>query len=107
MTCKRVLTLAILSLVGVPWTTTEASVRLFVGVGVPAYYRPYPYRVIVAPPPIVVTPAPVVYVQPAPAPVYVQPAPVYVRPAPTVAQPIAPPPQNAPTPPPQPVPYRQ
>jgi hypothetical protein len=106
MTRKRILALAILALVGVPWATTEASVRVFVGVGVPAYYRPYPYRVIVAPPPIIVAPAPVVYVQPVPAPVYVQPAPVYVRPAPTVVQPPPPVPNGYQNLPPQPVPYR-
>jgi hypothetical protein len=90
MSIKRVLFLAIVALMAVPWASADAYWRVGVYVGGPAYYHPYPYRVIVAPAPVVVAPAPVYYVQPAPTPVYVQQAPVYVQqpaPVPVTTQP--------------------
>jgi hypothetical protein len=108
MTFKRVLTLAIFVFVAAPWGATEASWRIGVGIGFPRCYRPYPYRVVLAPAPVFIAPAPVVYV-PAAAPVYVQPAPVYVQPAPLPVQsapPCVQPQQNGSGLPPQPVPYR-
>ncbi len=64
MTFKRVMILAALVLLAIPWSNAEAWWRRR------ARRNAYP---------VYVTPAPV-YVQPYP--VYVQPAPVYVRPAP-------------------------
>jgi hypothetical protein len=106
---KRIVWFASLALLAVPWVGAQAGWRIAIGFGGPVYYRPYPYRVYVAPPPVVVA-APV-YVQPAP--VYAQPAPVYVpaSPAPVAAPAtLSGPPPLAPTGyqdlPPQPVPIR-
>jgi hypothetical protein len=87
MSFKRVFALAIV-LLGISWTSAQAGWRIGIGIGWPGYYRPYPYRVYVAPAPVYVAPAPVC-VQPVPA--YVQPAPVYMQSAPAYA------PQSAPT----------
>jgi hypothetical protein len=109
MTCKRLLTLALLALLTVPWAAADAGWRTTVVVGGPVYYRPcypyYPYRVYVGGPPVVVVPGPVY----APAPVYVQPAPVYVQAPPANVQPVPMPTPVTPQPgyqalPPQPVP---
>jgi hypothetical protein len=101
MAVRRIFSVGILLLFSTICSSAYAGVRIGIGIGFPAYYRPY--RVYVAPPPIYVAPAPV-YVQPVPA--YVQPvpayapvAPAYVAPAPTVTQ-------YAPALPPQPVPVR-
>jgi hypothetical protein len=97
MRFKRVFLIATLGLLVMPLATAQAGWRIGIGIGLP-FYRPYPYRVYVAPAPIYIGPP--AYVQPAP--VYVQPAPVYVQPAPTpTALPPAPVPPNLP---PQPVP---
>jgi hypothetical protein len=79
MSFKRIILLAALAVLAMPLASAQAWWRVGIGIGFPVY-RPYPYRVYVAPAPIYVTPA---YVQPAP--VYVQPAPVYVQPTPTPA----------------------
>jgi hypothetical protein len=104
MTLRRVLLLALLALLLVPWNSAQAGWRIGVRIGVPFpfYYRPYTYSVYVAPAPVYYYPPAPVYVQPAP--VYVQPAPVYVQPAPTYVQPAPAAPQQVP--PPQPVPIR-
>jgi hypothetical protein len=78
MTLKRILAVAVFVLLALPWASAEAGWRVGIRIGVPVFYRPYPYAVYVAPGPVYVAPAPV-YVPP---PVYVQPAPVYVQPAP-------------------------
>jgi hypothetical protein len=105
MTFKRVLTVALFVLLAIPWASAEASWRFGILVSGPVfYYRPYPYRVYIAPAPVYVAPAPV-YVQPVP--VYVQPGPVYTQVAPGYVAPAPvqpPPPQYAPSLPPQPVP---
>jgi hypothetical protein len=77
----------LLALALVAVAASEAHARWFVGVriGVPiyagpycyGYYRPYPYGVYVAPPPVIVAPPPVVQAVPA-APV---PVPAYSSPA--------------------------
>jgi hypothetical protein len=90
MNLKRVLTFALLALLGTPLASAQAYWRVGIGIGVPVW-RPH-YRVYVAP-------APVLYV--APAPVYVQPVPVYVQPAPVV-QPVPLPPSTIQAPPVQP-----
>ncbi len=95
MTFKRIFLLATIGLLVMPLAAAQAGWRIGIGIGFP-FYRPYPYRVYVAPAPIYVTPA---YVQPAP--VYVQPAPVYVQPAPA---PTPPPTTVSPNLPPQPIP---
>jgi hypothetical protein len=104
MTIRRLLLLGMLALMAMPCGSALAGGwRIGIGVGYPGYYRPYPYRVYVASP-VYVAPAPgYYYVQPAP--VYVQPPPVYAQPAPAYVQP-PPPPQPAPSLPPQPVPVR-
>jgi hypothetical protein len=87
MTFKRVVLLAFVAFVSVPWASADAWWRGGVWVG-PGYYRPYPYRVyvgptvVVAPVPVVVAPVPppVYVVQPAPQPVYVQQAPIVTQP---------------------------
>jgi PXPV repeat (3 copies) len=105
MTFRRVLTLAALVLIAVPWASAQAGWRIGIGIGLPVY-RPAP-RVYVVPGPYYVQPAPV-YVQPAP--VYVQPAPAYVQPVPVAPAPapVAPPavPQTSQYLPPQPVPIQ-
>jgi hypothetical protein len=107
MTCKRLLTLALLALLALPWAAADAGWRGCVVVGGPVYYRPYPYGVYYGGPAVVV-PAPV-YVQPG-TPVYVQQAPVYVQAPPINVQPVpmptpvAPPPGGYQNLPPQPVP---
>jgi hypothetical protein len=101
MSGKRIVALAALALLSLPWATAHAGV--FIGVGVP-YYRPYCYRpywygprIIIAPPPIAIAPAPVVV---APAPVVVQPAPAVLQTQATL--PSAPTPVGAPLPGPAP-----
>jgi hypothetical protein len=109
MTVKRVVWIASLALLAGSWASAQAGWRIAIGVRAPVYYRPYPYRVYVAPAPVYLA-APV-YVQPAP--VYLQPAPVYapatLAPAPPAAGSTPPPPPASPSfqdLPPQPVPIR-
>ncbi len=108
MTCRRVLSFAVLAILAMPWGTAQAGWRIGIGIGWPGYYRPYPYRVYLAPGPVYVAPAPVyvqpVYVQPAPS--YPQPVPVYVQPAPAAVPPAPATPQNYQNLPPQPVPIK-
>jgi hypothetical protein len=110
LTMKRMMILALVVLLGMSWTTADAYWRGGIYVG-PGWYRPYPYRVyvapvvVVAPPPVVVAPVPqpVYVVQPAPQPVYVPHAPVATQPG---NQPQAPAPSGYQTLPPQPVPVQ-
>lgn len=84
MKLTRLLFLALACAVLVPFAQAEAGWRVGFGFYAPVYVRPYPYRVVVTPPPVYVQPT---YVEPA-APVYVQPAvPVYVQPGPVLVQP--------------------
>jgi hypothetical protein len=117
MLSKRILALAVLTVLAVllPSTTAQAGIGISLGIGVPFHHGPfcgprfYPcFRPAVG---VYLAPAPV-YVTPAPAAVYVQPVPVYQVPAtqlvpvPQPCQPVQtpPPPQAAPGPRPVPVP---
>ena len=108
---KRVLLLAFVALLAIPWSSADAYWRGGIWIG-PGYYRPYPYRVyvgpavVVAPAPVVISPVPqpVYVVQPAPQPVIVQPAPVQT--APVVSQPPATAPSGYQSLPSQPVPVQ-
>ena len=97
---KRIVVLAALLLLSLPWATADAGVFIGVGVPYPCYrpycYRPYWYgpRIVIAPGPIAVAPAPVV-VAPAPVPVVVQPAPTVIQTQATL--PAAPTPGPAPS----------
>jgi len=110
MSRQKTLSVATIAVLLGAVSSAQAWWRVGIGIGIPVY-RPYPYRVYVAPAPVFVAPAPV-YVTPtyvAPPPVYVQPAPApqSVEPSPATTAPaqperIAPPvPQGLP---PQPVP---
>jgi hypothetical protein len=108
---KRMMLLALVVLLGMAWTSADAYWRSGIYFG-PGWYRPYPYRVYVAPvvvvgpAPVVVTPPsqPVYVVQPAPQAVYVVPhAPVATQPG---SQPQATAPSGYQTLPPQPVPVQ-
>jgi uncharacterized protein (TIGR03000 family) len=70
---KKLVTGVALVTAALVWCTS-AQAGWGIGIGWPGYYRPYPYRVYVAPPPLYVTPA---YV--ARAPVYVQAAAIPAR----------------------------
>ncbi|HEY1378288.1 MAG TPA: hypothetical protein VGF55_15930, partial [Gemmataceae bacterium] len=98
---RRLIAVAALLGLGLPWGAAQAGTSVVVGFGVPYYPRPYyhhyyypGYRVYVAPPPVYVAPAPA-YVVPA-QPVYVQPAPTVYQAAP--GQYVAPPPAAQPAP---------
>jgi hypothetical protein len=105
---KRVILLAALASLAMPLASAQAWWRVGIGIGFPVY-RPYPYRVYVAPAPVYVAPTYVqpapVYVQPVPVQsVPVQPAPVYTQPAPALLPAPRPVPQTNQGLPPQPVP---
>jgi hypothetical protein len=109
---KRMMLLAVVALLSIPWASADAYWRAGIWVG-PGYYRPYPYRVyvapvVVAPAPIVVTtvPQPVYVVQPAPQPVYVEHAPVPAGPVVNQSQPLTTAPSGYQALPPQPVPVQ-
>jgi hypothetical protein len=87
MSLKRIMALGILLVLAQAWANAQAGARIFIGFGRP-YYRPYPYRVYVAPGPVYLA-APV-YVPVQPAPVIVQSAPVAVQSVPFPAQPTQP-----------------